>query len=290
MKRVLVLGSYGMLGHQVMRALEQHGGDLELFDVSHRCKYRAESITHDLTDQAANKQLIEGIRPDVVINCVGVLVKGSGNNTERAILLNAYLPHFLARTLAEYGGRLIHVSTDCVFSGLSGPYVEDSNKDGVGTYSLTKSLGEVYEQGHLTLRTSIIGPELKDTGEGLFHWFMSQNEEVCGYSSAIWSGVTTKVLSQILLEVLWADTSGLCHVTNNCSISKYDLLQLFKKSTQKHIGLKKIPGINCNKALLDTRNDITFQIPSYPDMIADMIADMNSNRSLYAQYFNKDLT
>ena len=114
------------------------------------------------------------IKPDYVINCVGVLIKGSKESIENAIYINAYFPHMLERILHNTTGKLIHISTDCVFSGEKGQYADNDPKDALDTYGMTKNLGEVVNTKDITLRTSIIGPELKNNGEGLFHWIYSQ--------------------------------------------------------------------------------------------------------------------
>ena len=280
MIRVLVLGSRGMLGHQVMKALDNHGDLFEVLDVSHKEKFRDRSIVCDLMDKGASKELIEGIRPDVIVNCVGVLIGGS-EDSERAIYLNSYLPHFLAGILNSYGGKLIHISTDCVFSGLEGGYTEQHISDGTGTYAITKSLGEVVSQSHLTLRTSIIGPELKENGEGLLNWFLQQTGRVQGYTDAIWSGVTTLVLAEVIVESILHDLSGLYQVTNNSTISKYDLLNLIKLSSKKEISIQPVAMKPLDKSLVDTRREISMAIPSYPEMVSEMICDIAANCEQY---------
>ena len=174
--------------------------------------------------------------PDIIINCIGILIKESDIDPENSIFLNSYLPHRLTRLSDKIDAKLIHISTDCVFSGdKKEQYDEADEKDGRGIYAKTKGLGEVINDKHLTLRTSVVGPELKEDGEELFHWFMGQSGVVSGYTKAIWSGVTTIELAKAVECSIRKDITGLHHITNNSSISKYDLLILFQKHMKKNI-------------------------------------------------------
>ena len=157
-----------------------------------------------------------------------LLIKGSKKDPENAIFLNAYLPHRLSTIAISINAKLIHISTDCVFSGEKrDSYVEKDEKDGKGIYAKTKGLGEVLEDGHLTIRTSVFGPELKSNGEELFHWFMTQFGEISGFSKVFWSGVSTIELAKAVQWSIENNIKGLYHITNNQSISKNDLLKLF---------------------------------------------------------------
>jgi len=217
------------------------------------------------------------------VNCIGILIHGS-SNVENAIYLNAYLPHQLKKISKNIGAKLIHISTDCVFSGDKGGYIETDVKDGKGVYSQTKKLGEIEDDANLTLRTSIIGPELKNNGEGLFHWFMNQQGDITGFTRAIWSGVTTIELAKAIKWSIDNDITGLYHVTNNTSISKYDLLKLFQKYTKKDINIKSSSGKDVDKSFIDTRLSMDYEISSYDQMISDMVSLIDNNRPLYSQY------
>lgn len=278
-KKILVLGSTGMLGHQVVNYLKDFD-ELIVNDISYRKKLRESTVIVDATSKLALEKAIVKLKPDFIINCIGILVKGSLDE-ERAIYLNAYLPHQLKTIAEKINSKLIHISTDCVFSGLKGQYIETDPRDGQGVYSQTKILGEVIDNINLTLRTSIIGPELKNNGEGLFHWFMNQSGDIFGYSKSIWSGVTTIELAKTIKWAIDNHITGLYHVTNNSSISKYDLLQLFRKYTHKEINIDPIDGKSVNKSLLDTRKVINYHIPSYEIMVKEMIENIKSNVSLY---------
>jgi len=282
--KVLVLGSTGMLGHQLCNYLISNS-EYIVFDVARRAKFRSETtLIDDVTDEKKLCAYIERINPDYIVNCIGVLISGSNKSIENAILVNSYLPHMLARVASEMNSILIHISTDCVFSGKKGGYVESDYRDGQGVYAQTKILGEVCESKNLTLRTSIIGPEIRDNGEGLFHWFMGQATSVSGFTKAIWSGVTTIELAKAIKWSIDHHITGLYHVTNNSSISKYELLQLLQKHTKKDISIKPSDGKNVDKSFIDTRLLLDYKIPSYDQMISDMVSLIANNRTLYSQY------
>ena len=163
MKKVLVLGSTGMLGHLVYNFLESTNS-YDLYNLSFRNKLNSETIIIDITNQKRISSKIEEITPDVIINCVGILIKGSKENIKNTIYINAYFPHLLKEICERTNCKLIHISTDCVFSGMSGNYFENSVKDAVDIYGKTKSLGEFDDEKNLCIRTSIIGPEIKKRG------------------------------------------------------------------------------------------------------------------------------
>lgn len=284
-QKVLVLGSTGMIGHRVFFELDS-SGDYLLYDFSYRKKLREESLIFDARDEKFFLTKIKNIKPDIVINCIGILIDGSKKDPENAIFLNAYLPHKLASLAKKMNSKLIHISTDCVFSGeKTTPYMEDDFKDGSSIYGKSKGLGEVNYDNHLTLRTSVIGPELKTDGEELFHWFMSQSDDISGYTKSIWSGVTTIELARAVNKSIKKDISGIHHVTNNKSISKYDLLKIIRKIFSRKINILPEDGVISDKSFIDTRNLLDKEIPSYEVMISELYEIMKKNKSLYSQYF-----
>ena len=271
-----------MLGHQVVNYFLNFD-DFDVIDIAFRSKLREKTIVSDVTNKTTFEKFVTELNPDFIVNCIGILIHGS-SNVENAIYLNAYLPHQLKKISKNIGAKLIHISTDCVFSGDKGGYIETDVKDGKGVYSQTKKLGEIEDDANLTLRTSIIGPELKNNGEGIFHWFMSQSGDISGFTKAIWSGVTTIELAKAIKCSIDNGITGLYHVTNNTSISKHKLLKLFQKHTKKDINIKPVDGNNVDKSFTDTRLLMNYQIPSYDQMISDMVSLTANNRSLYSQY------
>jgi dTDP-4-dehydrorhamnose reductase len=282
--KVLVLGSAGLIGHQVYNYLKD-SGNYELHNISCRNKIQDDTILLDARDEKSFIDKIISISPQYIVNCIGILINGSNIDPENAIFLNSYVPHRLARLADKINAKLIHISTDCVFSGdKKESYVETDEKDGRGVYAKTKGLGEVVNGKNLTLRTSVIGPELRNDGEELFHWFMDQSGKISGYTEAIWSGVTTTELAKAVKWSIDNNITGLYHVTNNSSISKYNLLQLLQKYTKKDINIKPFNGKNIDKSFIDTRLLMDYKIPSYDRMISDMVGLIADNRLLYSQY------
>ena len=282
--KVLVLGSTGMIGHQVYKFLES-SDKYEMFNISYRKKLNKESILCDITDQDKFINIVKSISPDFIINCIGILIKEANLDIKKAIFINAYFPHKLMSVADELKSKLIHISTDCVFSGeKKKPYIENDFKDGKGTYAKSKGLGEIINENHLTLRTSVIGPELKTNGEELFHWFMSQSGEINGYKNSIWSGVTTLVLAKTVGWAIENNITGLYHVTNNKSIDKFSLLCLIKKNIKKNIIIHKFSNKGSNKSFIDTRKEINFTIPTYNEMVKFMIEDILKDKTKYQHY------
>ena len=282
--KVLVLGSTGLIGHQVFSYLIKTE-KYELYNISYRKKLNDETVLCDVRNQDEFIEIVKSISPDVIINCIGILIQGSDLDPENAIFINAYFPHRLMNLADELNSKLIHISTDCVFSGAKEiPYIEKDFKDGKDNYAKSKGLGEIINKNHLTLRTSVVGPELKRDGEELFHWFMSQTGEVNGFTKAIWSGVTTLILAKVVGWAIDNKITGLYHVTNNNSIDKYSLLCLIKKYVKKNISIIPVEDKKPNKSFIDTRNELDFIIPSYEAMIRQMIDMMVQNKEIYEQY------
>lgn len=284
--KVLVLGSTGLIGHQVFNYLVKTE-KYELYNITYRKKLNNETILCDVRNQDKFIEQVRSISPDVIINCIGILIEEANVDPENAIFINAYFPHRLMSLADELNSKLIHISTDCVFSGEKEmPYIEKDFKDGKDTYAKTKGLGEIINEKHLTLRTSVIGPELKTNGEELFHWFMSQSGEIKGYTKAIWSGVTTLVLAKVIEWAIENKSTGLYHVTNNKSIDKFTLLNLIKKHTKKDILIHPFDEKECNKSFIDTRKELNFVIPTYEEMIHEMINAILKDKISYRQYLS----
>src|SRR5476651_150519 len=199
--KILVTGSSGLIGHQVYNYLKKFSG-FTLFGLSLTRKLEEENVLLDMRNEKDLDAYILEIKPDYIINCAGILIEGSQKDPASAIFLNAYMPHHLERIADRVGAKLIHISTDCVFSGKKGHYSETDEKDGTTIYARTKGLGEIINSKHLTLRTSVVGPELKTDGEELFHWFMSQKGKINGYVKSIWSGVTTIELAKAVKRAI----------------------------------------------------------------------------------------
>ncbi len=284
MKKVFIIGSKGMAGHVIYNYFKENT-KFELVDIARGTEFHTPSYQMDVTNFLELKKILHIEKPDVVINCIGILNKDAEEHPDKAILLNSYLPHFLAQTGTQIGFKLIHISTDCVFNGKKGGYTEISEKDGIGFYAQSKGLGEVSYGRHLTLRTSIIGPELKDNGIGLFHWFMNQEGTIKGYSRAYWTGVTTLELAKALVESIEQDVKGLHHLVNESKINKFELTNLFKEVFKKSlIEIEPYDGYIVDKSLIRTNIEFDYSVPTYPVMIKEMKGWIDDHLNLYGYY------
>lgn len=283
MKKVLLFGATGMAGHVAYYFL-RNTGRYDITNVVFRTPLTRDSIIVDVTDRNAVAEVIRRTNPEIILNCVGVLIKGSKEHPDNAILINAYFPHLLKKLADETGAKLIHISTDCVFSGKRGNYAEDDFRDADDLYGRSKALGEVTNVKDLTIRTSIIGPELKKDGEGLFHWFMTQHGKINGFKTAIWGGVTTLELAKAVDWAIVRNKTGLVQLSNGIGISKYDLLNLFKEIWHKQdIEILPYAGNGVDKSIASSKR-FEYEVPGYGQMLQELHDWMCEHKELYAQY------
>lgn len=282
--RVLVLGAGGMAGHVVSVILKEYGYNVSTLS-AHK-KIADDTILMDITDQRKFQDFLKQNHFDVIVNCVGILIQVSEKRKDLSTYLNAYMPHQLESMYVNTNTKIIHLSTDCVFSGEHAPYYEDSVPDGNLFYDRTKYLGELNNEKDLTFRMSIIGPDISPEGVGLFSWFMKQSGEISGYSKAIWNGITTIELAHAIHVAIQKNLCGLYHLVPNANISKYNLLQLFKQVFDRNdITVLANERVALDKTLVNTRTDFDFVIKDYPAMIADMKKFMEKHRILYPHYY-----
>ena len=286
MEKVLLFGATGMAGHMVYYYLREMGG-YDLANVVYRTPLTGDSLIVDVSDRNAVEEAVRQVKPDILINCVGVLVRGSKEHPDNAVLLNAYFPHLLEKLADRYDARLIHISTDCVFSGKKGNYSETDFRDADDVYGRSKALGEIVNGRDLTIRTSIIGPELKADGEGLFHWLMSQHGTVSGFKTAIWGGVTTLELAKAISVAIKEGTTGLVHLSNGTGISKYDLLCLFKDIWgRKDVEIVSVDTNDVDKSIAKSTR-FGYEVPGYREMLKDLYAWMQAHKDMYRQYWER---
>jgi dTDP-4-dehydrorhamnose reductase len=271
--KVLVLGGSGMAGHMIVQYFKRKT-DFEVLYTTRDGRFK-DSISLDVRNFKAVENVIRKNRPDVVINAVGILNKQAENHVEDALLVNSLLPYYLSNLLESLHAKLIHISTDCVFTGKKGDYIETDEKDGTSVYAKTKALGEIVKNSHLTIRTSIIGPELKEDGIGLFLWFMKQQGTINGYNNVYWNGVTTLQLAKAIERCIEESVSGLYHLCHETKISKYELLKLFKRVFNKDdVTVLPYKHIQNDKSLKNTRDDVPSGIPGYEEMLYELKAWM----------------
>lgn len=272
-KKILVIGSKGMAGHMMVDYLTED----PFFDVYHIARNIGDSEKSwdlDVSDTARLGTIIADQSFDYIINCIGILNRDAEEHPSKAIWFNSYFPHFLADFTRDSATRIIHISTDCVFSGARGAYTEDDVRDGVGYYARSKALGELENQKDLTLRTSIIGPELNKDGIGLFHWFMTRPvaEAVKGYTAAWWSGITTLELAKVVAFMIRdGKLSGLLQVAPRQRIDKFTLLNLFNDIfRQGQMSVTPDGAYKVDKSLKSIRTDFNYTVPDYTRMLLEL--------------------
>lgn len=276
--KILILGASGMLGSEVLRTLSEKD-DWKVFGTV-RSSGAARFFSSKIADRLVNGCDVENhdalitvfqrIKPDVVVNCIGLIKQiADADDPLLALPINSLLPHRLA-ALCELGkARLIHISTDCVFTGSQGGYKEEDISNATDLYGKSKFIGEVYSSHTVTLRTSIIGHELQ-SAHGLVEWFLLQEKQCSGYTRAVFSGLPTVALAQLIRDVIIprSDLSGLYHVAAK-PISKFDLLSLIAKIYGKSIAILPDDHLVIDRSLNadKLRNDTGFIAPEWPDLI-----------------------
>ena len=278
--RILVLGGDGMLGHQlwvhlrnrhdIKATLRQNFEFYKKFNI-----FTAENSYFDVDVRSIDKleKVFKEFEPQAIVNAIGIVKqRKSAQESITSIETNSLFPHRLAHICQTKNVKLIHLSTDCVFSGKKGHYCEEDAADAGDLYGRTKLLGEVYGEHCLTLRTSMIGPELHRKNS-LLEWFLSQKEAVKGFKRAIFSGFTTFELSRIIehLIVHFPKSYGLYHVAAD-PISKYDLLSMIKQSMKLSIQIEPETDFECDRSLDSSkfRNQFNYSPPSWHAMIDEL--------------------
>ena len=285
--KCLVLGSSGMAGHVISCYLKEKRH--EVFTQSHTTKTFEDTVVFDIRDRKKLNTLLQSNSFDVVINCIGLLVRESDNAPSLAIYLNSYLPKSLEDYYKKTSTKVIHISSDGVFSGQYPTYNENSSYDSNTVYGRTKALGEINNAKDLTLRMSIIGPELRPASKSLFGWFYSQEGVVNGYQNSIWKGITTIELAKAICQILTSNLSSIYNLVPNGSISKYDLLSLIAKEFRlDKINLQPVNSEKShNLSLINTRIDFNYVLPTYEIMIKEMHTWIISHREYYPHYAEK---
>lgn len=281
--RFLVLGCNGMAGHTISLYLKEKGHEVHGFD--RRPSHIIECVVGDAMDANSVRDAIGLNKYDSVINCIGLLNQFAENNKAGAAYLNAYFPHYLAELTENTDTQIIHLSTDCVFSGSRGHYTESDFRDGETFYDRSKALGELEDDKNITLRNSIVGPDINPNGIGLFNWFMQQKGEVNGYTQAMWTGQTTLQLAKTMEAAAKEKAHGLYNTVPDTSISKCDLLGLFNKYIRADkVTINPVDNLVADKSLKRTRWDFEYKVPDYETMIIELSDWMKIHRDLYPHY------
>ena len=283
--KVCVLGSGGLLGHMLIRVLS---ASHDVYGITREKASKDSPLARflpiekwisevDAAEPTSIKRVFEKNQFDIAINCIGLIKQRSDQVDDRLMMsINGEFPHKLAEIANSSGARVIQISTDCVFSGIKGNYVETDTPDPVDTYGRSKLLGELNDSTNLTIRTSHIGPELS-VKRSLVEWLLSQrNGRIRGYSGAIYSGLTTKELAKVIGNLVPAETSlsGMFHVSSE-AISKLEIINQLNELLDLKIEVVEDKTIQVNRSL----NSLRFQsatntsAPKWAPMLKDLCAD-----------------
>lgn len=286
--KILVLGASGMIGSAVYKklhadsSLRVYGGmrDLGSAKFFHASLQKDIVNSGDLTSKDQIPRLLAKVKPEVVINCAGLTKhRNEANNPEIAIPINGTMPHQFALACNDGGIRFIHISSDCVFSGSKGMYLESDLPDASDLYGKSKALGEVVSGNALTLRTSTIGHELH-TKYGLLEWFLSQNNECVGFSKAIFSGLPSVVFAEVIKDFVLPSTNlvGLYQVSAE-PINKYELLKLIANIYGKKIEIKQDCEFTIDRSLNyeKFRSATGYTPAAWPELIETMYKNYKAN-------------
>lgn len=298
-KDVLILGVTGMLGHKVTQIMLEHN-----FSVAATCRKMDVNLPEIVQSNAeiiegveANnfdliKSIIREVKPSYIINCIGIIKQlDQSKESVPSIEINSLLPHKLDLFAREFSAKLIHISTDCVFDGTTGGYTEESQSNCIDLYGKSKFLGEVtHSDNSLTLRTSIIGHELK-SHKSLVDWFIQQ-KEADGFSKAIYSGLTTYEVGTFLANLISNETdiTGLYHLTSQ-KIDKLELLDLIKKVYNHPVKLSENSEFKIDRSMLSDKlqKAIGYSAPNWTQMITKMYEDYCAQKSIYKKFVRENV-
>jgi dTDP-4-dehydrorhamnose reductase len=287
MKRVLILGVSGLIGHKLYQTLNQ---DFEVFATIHKAKenygnlpiFSSDNVIEkvDVLDFENLEKVILTVNPDVILNCVGITKrKINPEIKEEVIFVNSVFPHKLANWAKKHNKRVIHFSTDCVFDGKIGNYTEESLTTAEDLYGRTKALGEINYNHTLTIRSSFIGQELFDKTE-MLDWFLSQeNKTINGFKKVFYSGVSTKYMANVVANIIqnFPNLSGLYQLAPENPIAKYDLLCIAKEAFDINVQINSSEDFVHNPTMNSTklRTALNLKVPSWQEMLNDLALDKN---------------
>jgi dTDP-4-dehydrorhamnose reductase len=261
--KISVLGANGMAGHVVASYLRQQGHEVDAVDRTRL----------DVENPVSVVAFFDQLDTNFVVNCIGLLVQPCIQRPDRASVINSWFPHYVEHRLKDTQTRLIHLSTDCVFDGSTGDYIETDAHTEMNAYGRSKSLGEVNNAKDITFRMSIIGPELKN-GTGLLDWVRTNTaSELPGWDNAWWNGITTLQLAKCIDSYIRnPKIAGIYHVVNNSvTINKYELLCLINEVYDLGKTIVRTHGPkDLNKILIDTRLEFDFAISDYHTQLTEL--------------------
>jgi dTDP-4-dehydrorhamnose reductase len=284
MANVLVLGAGGMVGHVAAKYLIDK--KYNVTSLSNSRRITPDTILLDVRNINELDAFFKSNNSfDLIINCIALLVRQSDENKALAVYLNSYFPHFLEHRFSDTKTKIIHISSDGVFSGLNAPYFENCKTDAVRFYGKTKALGEIDNRKDLTIRVSPIGPDISNDTTSLFNWFMMARGNIQGYSKVFWNGITSIELAEFIEKAYLNDYNGICHIYSKEVISKYILLTKLKKIFNKNdVNITINNKIQTNNTMLAKRYEIKYEPKDYDVLLSDMKNWIRSNINLYPYY------
>jgi len=274
-KTILILGANGLLGHQVYKVFKTHYckvyGTLRRSMAEFCNLFDHEDMVYGINfnNYFWIETTIKKLKPDIVINCVGV-TNHISSPASNMILVNSMMPNKISELCSEIGSMFVHVSTDCVFLGDKGNYKETDSADANDLYGRSKFLGEPKPNDeHLVLRTSFIGREIVSK-RGLLEWFLSQTGEIKGFSEVYWSGLSSLEFARIMYEMIEMDVTGLFHVGGD-RIDKYSLLNIMKNKFNKEVIIVKDDSVKCDRSLDSSKfKALDIALPTINEMIKEI--------------------
>lgn len=291
--KLLIIGCNTVLGQVVTLYCVEEGHTVHGLDT--KKKYEL-GFSHFFNIEICKKSLmdiftiIESENYDAIINCAALLIKESEDNPEKAKFVNSIFPHALEEMTKGKDTIIVHRSTDCIFSGKKGNYTLSDVPDGYSIYAKTKAKGELNNSKDITIRTSLIGPDLNAIAPDLFGWFNNLRGEVKGFVNSIWTGITTIEYAREALFLIEKKAHGLFQCVPEKAISKYELLLLFEKYFPRNRSITKVNNEKNDKSLKQEIGNYGLSIPSYEEQISEMkewINLQNKKNKIYSQYMEE---
>lgn len=277
--KILVLGCNGMLGHMLSLYLKEQG--YEVVGLARGGSELIPAYVGDIKSKGFIENVLKEDNFDLIINCTVIWNKGSITDS---IWVNSYFPHLLEELTKDTNTKIIQISTDYVFSGNKGNYTEEDIPDNNTIYGRTKALGELNNDKDLTLRLSVVGPDMNLNGSGLLNFFLTQEKEVNGFTGALWTGVTSLQIAKMIPELI--NYNGILNLVPDHIISKYELLKLFNKYMRNDsIKVNAVDKSTANTTLKQTHS---LDIPDYEIMVKELADWVNNHKELYPHYFKEN--
>ena len=281
--KFFICGCNGMAGHTISLYLREQGYEVFGFDLKESTLIPSIAC-NAFNTETLRKVIAEG-NYDTVINCIGILNQFAEQNHALASYINSYFPHFLADVTKGTNTQIIHMSTDCVFSGTRGDYVETDHRDNETFYGRSKALGELDDDKNVTLRDSIVGPDTNPNGLSLLNLFMAQENEINGFTNKMWTGLTTLELAKAMEVAAKERVHGIFNCVPDHSISKYELISLFNHYLKNDtVKINPVKGTLANFSLKRTRFELSYIVSDYDTQIRELAEWIKLHKDMYPHY------